>query len=394
MELKMSKKVSLMEAFKIVIDPRINRTKKHKLLDIIVVAVCGTIASCDTWVEIEDFGNERLDWLRSFLELPNGIPSHDTFGRVFAVLDPLEFQKAFYNWTRSVFNISEGEIIAIDGKFFNATDNFDANREKRSKTLLGTVNAWATNAGVALAQKKIDCQKKNEQIIMRDLIDFLYLENCIVTMDAAGSHAQTVNKIIDKGGDYCVPLKNNQRKILEQAKLVFGRAPEVSTYSTKESGHGRVEEREATSINFDDSFYAWWEHRIKKIHAMEKWKGLKSVTRIVSKRITKTGSSIEIKYYVSSLNADAKKILNIVRSHWRIENSLHWTMDLVFNEDRSTIRNGYSSENMSLLRKFALNILKHDKSENKSINRKRLKASLNQQYIVKLLSEINEGVII
>jgi hypothetical protein len=201
--------LSMIDCFKEVKDPRIDRTKKHHLLDILVIAVTGVLSKCDSWVEIEDFGNVNIEWLKSFLKLENGIPSHDTFSRVFSMINPDLFQKAFQSWVRANFKIEKGEIISIDGKYFKASAK-DMPNNKGHRKLLGTINAWASGAGVALAQKKADFDKNSEKKVCRELIELMDVEDCIITMDAAGCDAQTLNKVIEGKGDYCVTIKKNQ----------------------------------------------------------------------------------------------------------------------------------------------------------------------------------------
>lgn len=385
---------TMMEHFSCLKDPRIHRTKKHNLLDIVVLAVCGMLSKCETWVDIEEYALSREEWFKKFLDLENGIPSHDTFGRVFQLLDPLEFQKCFYDWTKNIFNIEEGEIISLDGKFINGTAEHEGGKSPRKK-LIGTVNAWASRAGVVLAQKRMDFESKNEIQVYRELIDFLDLKGHIVTMDAAGCHAETTNKIIEKGGDFCVTLKQNQKVMLKNIKEVFERNPsEVDVFEIQEKGHGRREIRKSFSINVDDYFKQWLRKREEQRHLI-KWQGIRSITRIESMRLIRGEEKFETRYILSSLEANAEKVLKVARSHWEIENKLHWVLDVTFDEDHSRVRKGHGAENLSLLRKLALNLVKKEKTSKRSMNGKRLKCSWDPAYLLKTLSgaSLNDMII-
>lgn len=312
----------MIEHLSVVPDPRINRTKKHKLIDILVIAVCGLVCKCETWVDIEEYGHANIEWLQTFLTLNYGIPSHDTFGRVFALIDHDQFTKAFQDWVKDNFNITEGEIISIDGKYLRGTAS-DGNTVKRPKDIKGTVNAWASKAGVALAQKQTDFKDKTEQKVFKQMIEILDVKGSVVTMDAAGCHSETVNLVLDKGGDYCVALKKNQKVMYRNIQDVFDRKlAECNFFETREKGHGRVDIRSYQSVELDQKFLILLEKRNKQRHSTP-WKKISSVTKVTSERVSKDKKTLEERFYISSLPADAERLGEVIRSHWNIENKLH-----------------------------------------------------------------------
>jgi predicted transposase YbfD/YdcC len=375
-------KLSLIEHFSIIPDPRLNRKKKYKLIDIIVISVCGMISGCNTFVDIAHYGESKQEWFKQFLELPNGIPSHDTFGRVLSLLNPLELQNAFYDWTQTLTTL-EGEIINIDGKYLNASHG--ASNNKRS--IFGMVNAWASKAGIALAQLRTDYEKKGEKAAFKDIIDFLELKGALVTMDANGAHADITNRIIDKDADFLIALKKNQRSLYSNAERLLNNAQEeeLSCSETKNKGHGRIEMRKCIAMELPKTFLQELEKKNKKRHQVP-WKGLKSVCKVVSNRSVKGKATEEIRYYLTSLEADSLRILEAARSHWGVENKLHWTLDVSFDEDSCRIRNGFAGENMAVIRQLALNLLKQEKSTNKSVNSKRLTCGWENDYLKKVIT--------
>lgn len=380
----MKKATSLIDHFSVIPDPRLNRQKRHNLIDIIVIAICGVICSCETWVDIEEYGNTKIDWFRKFLELPNGIPSHDTFGRVFSLLDPLEFQKSFQKWVRSTFEITEGEIISLDGKYFTASYR----EAGRSRSVLGMVSAWATNAGVSLAHKKADFQKEGEKKIMLELIEVLELKGCIVTMDAYGCQSNITSRIIEKNGDFVVGLKNNQKAMLNQMIDLFEHSNSISAFETSEKGHGRIEVRKCEAVSIPKSLAESINRKVMKSDNKGiriPWKGLNTVCRIQSERTLNNKSSSETRYYISSLSSNAEKLLSVIRSHWNIENKLHHVLDVTFMEDQCRVRNGHAGENLAVMRRLALNLLKAERTSKRSINGKRLKSGWDNGYLSKVI---------
>lgn len=371
----MSAPKNLFNFFLTVTDPRVNRTKKHNLIDIIVIAVCGVISGCETWVEIEQYADMKQDWFKTFLELPGGIPSHDTFGRVFSILDPVEFQKAFYEWTKAVFEITEGEIISLDGKYFKSS----LTKAGDPRSVLGMVSAWASNAGIALAQKKADFKKSGEKQVYRDLIKTLALKGCIVTMDAYGCHADITNEIIKKEGDFLVGLKKNQKILYDEVQKSFRGAKKLKVFETSEKSHGRTEKRVCRAMKFDINNIENVNKRT--MERFKTWNGIQSVIEITSRRTLNGMTSVQSRYYISSLKPDPEKLLKVARSHWGIENKLHYVLDVGFDEDNSRIRMGHAGENMAILRRLALNLLRAEPSKS-SIQVKRKKCGWTNEFLL------------
>jgi len=370
---------SLIDHFVLVQDPRIDRTRKHKLIDIIVMTICGLICKSETWTDIADYAESNEDWFRKFLELPGGVPSHDTFGRVFSLIDPKEFQKAFYEWTQSIAEISEGEIIALDGKYNKASLTVPGDR----RSITGMVSAWASEAGVALAQMKTDFIKTGEKKVYKDLIDFLKIQGCIITIDAYGCHQDITDKIIEKGGDFVIALKRNQRVLHDEVEKLFKESDDFEeSFETLDKSHGRIEKRICRSLFYDTTWVEGHRHAVKRLH---NWRGIISVIEIKSERTINDKTSHQTRYYISSLLPDAKKMLHIIRSHWGIENKLHYALDVSFDEDHSRVRLGHAAENFSSARRLALNLVKQETSLNRSVNRKRLMCLWKQDYLLKVL---------
>jgi predicted transposase YbfD/YdcC len=386
----MASSKSLIEHFSVIKDPRINRKKRHRLIDIIVISICGVICGCDSFVDIEEYGLSKQDWFRSRLELKHGIPSHDTIGRVFSLINPLQFQKAFYEWAQGLVILKE-EYISIDGKYISSSHGATNN----SRSIFGMVNAWASKAGVALAQLRTDYEKTDEKQAFRDIIDFLDLEGAIVTMDANGAVADITNRIIDKGGDFIVGLKKNQKSLYENAQRLMESTDKVdiSIFESKEMSHGRLETRRCESVNWSENFLNELKEKNHK-RDQKVWKNLQSVCRITSERTIKGVTTKQERYYLSSLEANAQKQLEVIRSHWGIENKLHWTLDVCFNEDSCRVRKGHGGENLAVIRQLALNLLKQEKSDKKSMKTKRLSCGWDNEYLEKIISGMNSSNIV
>lgn len=367
---------ALMPHFSILVDPRIERTRKHSLNDILVIAICGFICGVDNWVELEFFARCKEPWLRKFLDLPNGIPSHDTFGRVFAALDPEAFSRCFMKWMEAVAETTEGEIVAIDGKTLRRS--FD---RASKKAAIHMVSAWSTANGVVLGQVKTD-EKSNEITAVPKLLELLRLEGCIVTMDAMGCQRELAQQIVEKGAHYVTCLKGNQGTLLAEVQALFNEAREESfetvphAYTeTLEKGHGRIERRRY-----------WITAKVDSVRRAEKWACLASVGMVESERTLGEETSREVRYFISSLPGDdAKQFAAAVRRHWEVENNLHWVLDVAFREDESRVRKDNAPENMAMLRHVALNLLKGDKSTKAGIQTRRKKAGWDEDYLVRLL---------
>lgn len=361
-------------------DPRVDRTKEHLLLDIIVMAICAILAGADGWVAVEAFGRAKEKWLRTFLELPNGIPSHDTFGRVFAALDPVEFQQAFASWIQAISARLNGEIVAVDGKTLRRSHD-----KGLGKNAIHMVSAWATAQRLVLGQRKIDA-KSNEITAIPELLRILALEGCIVTIDALGCQTDIAETIVAKGADYVLAVKANQGKLHADLKDLFDGAAEVAFREVPHThdrqvtkDHGRLEIRECWVIT--DPEY------LDFVRRHEAWKGLRSLMRIHTEVRRGRKRSAETRYFISSLQATPLEMLNAIRGHWGIENGLHWTLDLAFREDESRVRKDHAAENFAVLRHIAVNLLNRARNGKDSIKTMRLRAGWDETFLAQLLAQ-------
>lgn len=367
---------TLVEHFSSSTDPRIDRTKRHKLIDILVIAICATICGAETWPEMELFGQSKQDWFKTFLELPSGIPSHDTFRRVPARINPDQFRQCFLDWVGSVYEITQGQVVAIDGKFSRGSSDKQA-----GKGAINMVSAWASENRLVLGQIKTD-EKSNEITAIPQLLDMLEISGCIVTIDALGCQTQIARKIIDKEADYLLAVKGNQGNLYEDVagyfewarKDKFGETS-YTTHETVDGDHGRREVRRY----FASQDIEWLRNK-------EEWKGIKTIAMVESERsVEGEETSRERRYYISSMEGEAKEIGKAIRGHWAIENSLHWVLDVGFREDASRIRKDPGPENMATMRHIALNLLKQERSLKVGIKSKRLKAGWDESYLLKVL---------
>lgn len=315
LEMKLPPKITIADHFKDLEDKRVERTKKHKLIDIVTIAICAVICGADSWVLMEAYGKTKQEWLKKFLELPNGIPSHDTFARVFAIIEPQQFQNSFWNWIKSINKITEGEVIAIDGKTLR--HSYDKGKDKGA---IHMVSAWATNSRLVLGQCKVE-EKSNEITAIPELIKVLDIAGCLVTIDAMGCQKEIVKSIVEKSGEYIIALKKNQSKLHNQVEEIFKTAISKgfegfkhSEFQTNESEHGREEIRHYLMLSDIED----------KIDPDKKWVNLQSVGMVEYIRKVNGKTKVETRYYISSLINDAKLLGESVRSHWGIENSLHW----------------------------------------------------------------------
>ena len=366
--------VALLDHLADVPDPRIARHRWHKLRDILVIAVGAVLCGAESYPAIEDFGHEREEWLKQFLELPEGIPSHDTFNRVLRLMDPVPFQACFLRWMQAVAEVTTGEIVAIDGKALRRS--FAKGTGKRA---IHMVSAWASENGVVLGQRKVDT-KSNEITAIPELLDLLALKGCIVTIDAMGCQRTIAQKIVARGADYVLALKGNQPTLEQAVERFFVTGPEAEAHRTRseyheqtEQGHGRVETR-CTWISAD----------LEAELSAVAWPGLQSIGMVEATRILGGKTSVEQRFYLSSLPPEAEQFAQAVRKHWGIENQLHWSLDVTFREDQSRLRTGHGAENFAVLRHIALNLL-HQEPSTKSLPRKRLACALNPDYLLKVL---------
>jgi predicted transposase YbfD/YdcC len=370
-----SESSSLVEHFSKIKDPRIEKKCSHKLLDILVITVCATICRFDeSWESIEDFANLKFDWLKKFLELPDGIPSHDTFRRVFLLLDPVAFQKCFYAWASSFREKIVGETIALDGK--TSRGSSDISLDKKGVHM---VSAWANENQMVLGQIKVN-EKSNEITAIPELLELLDVSGCTVTIDAMGTQKEIAKKIIEKDADYVLGLKGNQETLHDDVKTYIDDQMDnkITTSShqskkTVDANHGRIEERNYHLFTDLD----WLEQK-------DDWAGLMGIGMVESRIEKNKKISLERRYYITSLQC-IDRFAKDVRSHWGIENSLHWSLDVSFNEDRKTQRKGNSPANSAVLRHIVMNLLKREKSKKISINRKRAIACMVPDYLEKVI---------
>lgn len=373
---------SIQYLFADVEDPRQAHKVKHRLDDIILLAIFAVISNAQSWTEIEAFGLAKEEWLKQHLILENGIPSHDTIQRVFQILDPAVLMSRFIAWTQGVMSVSKDKIIAIDGKTLRGSR--DVSRERKA---LHLVRAWATEQGVLLGHQKVD-EKSNEITAIPEILSLLALKGCIVTIDAMGCQTEIANQIVEQGGDYVLALKGNQSRLHTHAVAWFDYALQTDFHlvgdhdyaKTVNKGHGRIDIRECWLIRDTPV--------IQEFREQYGWTGLRTLVMVRRQREIAGKRTEELSYYISSLLDDAVNVLYAVRRHWAVENECHWVLDIVFDEDRSRIRLGDSPENFSLLRQMALSILKQDKSKG-SLKGKRFKAALNDDFRAQLIQNLH-----
>jgi predicted transposase YbfD/YdcC len=367
-------RLRLADVFVSITDPRQAGKVAHDLIELLVVAVSAVLVGADTFVDIELWAKEKLDWLRGHLKLDAGIPSHDTFGRLFGLIDPGEFEAAFRRWMAGVLPaLGADEVVAIDGKTSRRSGKIDA-------TPLHLVSAFAAGAGLVLGQRAT-AQKSNEKTAIPELLSTLALEGCIVTIDAMGTQANIARAIRDRGADYVLAVKDNQptladsiRDFFQQFKAVPGKTPH-SIAETVEKDHGRLETRRCYAFD-----------QLDCLPTPEKWPGLKSFAVIESERCIKGVTTVEHRCYISSLPADAQRLLRAVRAHWSIENKLHWCMDVAFADDQMRARTGHAAHNLAVLKHITLNLIRLSTVQRKgSIRSKRLIAATSDSYRAKLL---------
>jgi predicted transposase YbfD/YdcC len=371
---------SIVEHFRTLEDPRIERTKKHLLLDILVIALCTLLTGGEGFQDMALFGKSKQAWLQTFLALPRGIPSHDTFGRVFARLNPQRFQQCFLSWTQAVAQLTQGALVSLDGKTVRAS--FD---RATASSPLHMLSAWCSDqGGLVIGQIKTEA-KSNEITAIPDLLQLLVLQGCIVTIDAMGCQTAIAEHIRDQGGDYLLALKSNHKKAYT---------------AVKQHLHEHIEHQLAwrTAENFFDAFddshgrtvrrRVWTITDLTALPELAKWPGLQSVIAVETIRMAHQHAPVtsDYRFYISSLARSATAFVAMIRQHWDIEHKLHWSLDVTFNEDRCRIRKDHAAENMVAVRHIALNLLRQEHSHRMSLRQKRLLCGLDENYLLTVLS--------
>jgi predicted transposase YbfD/YdcC len=377
---------AFMTHFSVLKDPRIERTKRHYLMDILTLALLALLCGARGWEDMEAFGQAKEDWLRRALglDLPNGIPSEDTFRRVFARLDPEEMGRCFRAWVEGLRTLTRGEVIALDGK--KLRHSFDT---ATGQAAIHMVSAWATECGLALGQVKVD-DKSNEIVALPALIRLLNLVGCLVTIDAMGCQKAIARLIVQKQGEYLLGLKENQPALYEAVRLFFedARAHDFYAkdaqqkiafryYQTLEKDHGRIETRRVWMVEGQE--IAW-------LDPDGEWAGLNSIVMVESERqVGQKTPTRETRFFISSVRGSVKKVANGVRAHWGIENRLHYVLDVAFEEDGCPIARDYSPENLATMRHVVLNLLRHNKTLTGSIKSRSKRAGWDNDYLLKAL---------
>lgn len=358
-----------------VVDPRMDRNRRHKLVDILVLALCGFLGGCESWVDVEMFGISKQEWFEKFLDLPNGIPSHDTFGRVFALLDPQQLLQVLQQFVQAVVGHLQGKAVAIDGKTLAGSGECTT-----GKQALHLVSAWATEQGVVLGEVA-SADHSNEITAMPQLLRLLDIRGAVVTIDAAGCQKAIARQVRDQGADYVLAVKGNQKNLQEVVQLQLGPGrSKVARWKlrTREKNHGRTERRTYTAM-------------AAPIAVSRHWPDAQSIVRVRRETTYQGKTTQEVRDFVSSLPPEVERLAALIRGHWGIENQLHWSLDVTFNEDQSRIRQGHAAENAALLRRLALSILKQDTWYSDSLRCKRLRAGWQNSVLEHFLMIFSEN---
>lgn len=367
--------------FSLIPDPRVERCKRHELIDILFLCMVAVVCGAEGWEEVEDFGHAREEWLRQYLPFSNGIPGHDTIARVMSRLEPKALQVSFVSWMQDVVTMTDRTVVAIDGKTVRRSFK---NGDRRSA--IHMVNAWASANNMVLGQLKVD-GKTNEITAIPELLSILAIKGCIITIDAMGCQTKIAEKIISGKADYVIGLKENQPELRRGTRELFNLPPgeldlEEASYQETTKDHGRIETRVCRQLAIDERW----------LPEIERWAGLKSVIEIKATREVIGGETTEeSRYYISSLQLNARQAFNAVKTHWTVENSLHWSLDMSFREDECRIRRDNGPEFFAVMRRLSINVIKKDTSKKAGIHRKRRMAAMNPDYASHLLSQFQNG---
>lgn len=369
---------SLVDSFRDLPDPRSERNQDHPLLSILLVAICGAISGADNWVDIEAYGKAKQEWLKTLIALPHGIPSHDTFGRVFRFIDPQAFQERFLGWVGQLGEVTHGQVVAMDGKHMRGSK--DAPRGKEG---LYMVSAWAVEQGIVLGQRAVD-EKSNEITAIPELLEVLALDGCIVTIDAMGCQTDIAEKIVSQGAHYMLAVKGNQGTLAQDIADLFAgfehdhwHAVVHDYHKTVNKDHARLEIRECWVVSQPEY--------LTYLRRYPDWKDLHSLVKVLSQRRLNGKITTKTRYFISSLNPTAQHALAICRDHWQIENDLHWVLDVAFAQDHNRVHKDHAPQNLAVLQHIALNLLKQERSTPSSVKTKRLRAGWDDNYLSKLL---------
>jgi predicted transposase YbfD/YdcC len=371
---------SLEECFGDMPDPRVAGRCDHMLVEILLIAVCAVMCGAESWSEVEEFGNAKEAWLKQYLTLAAGIPSHDTFSRIFRLLNAAEFQRRFRQWVERHFQVPAGQIIAVDGKTVRGSrDTF------HGQDAIHLVSAWASESGLLLGQRKVDA-KSNEITAVPELLKLLFIKGCVITVDALNCQKEIAQTIIEQQADYVFALKSNHPQLHRDVVDWFGwaqardfRDVPHSFHQTVNKGHGRVEIRRCWAIHDPLA--------LESMGYYEGWAGLRCVVMVQRERRLAAVRQTETVYYLSSLPADAERLLAATRAHWSVENTFHWTLDVVLAEDASRVRLDEAPENLAVIRHIALNLLKRHPLK-LSLKRKQFRAALDDSFLLELLTHV------
>lgn len=355
-------------------DPREGQNVQHPLLSIVSIAICAVICGADNWVDVAMFGQAKQAWLETFLELPHGIPSHDTFGRVFRRINPEAFETCFSAWTQALCSLTAGEVVALDGKQLRRSKDGALGHEG-----LRLVSAWASENALMLAQAPV-VEGSNEIPTLLWLLELLDLSGSTITIDGIGCQTEIAAAIVQQQADYVLAVKGNQETLAYDVQVALEpttRAFQPHYAKMVNKGHGRIEIRECWATDAPDV--------LAFIQDYKSWSGLRSLVKITAERRLPTKIEVETRYFISSLPPDPAQLLQVVRAHWQIENAFHWVLDIAFREDESRVRKDHAPRNLALLRRLALNLLKQESSLKVGVKAKRLRAGWDAPYLLKVL---------